>query len=538
MDKILIFGHRNPDTDSVTAAISLSYFKNKLGYNTVPRILGDLNNETKFVLDYFDIKKPSYLNDVKLHIGDLNYKKNFFIHKNSSIENGLSIMSENDISSIPVVDDNQKLIGMLALKNIAKYLVSGKTNYIHADFDSIVETLKATVVHKTTDTILGDTSLSLLYSKTFIETVQLNEKSILIVGDIYETIEHALNSKIQLLIITNNSETKKEHIDLAVKNNVSVIKSNYDAFEVASKIGLSNHLEQLVNKDVTVVYEDDHVNDFIRRTRNYKFSNYPIVNSKNKCLGTLKVADVNNRSPKKVILVDHNEIDQSVEGLEEAEILEIVDHHKIGTISTKFPILFRNMPVGSTNTIIYLLFKEHNIEIPKNIAGLMLAGILSDTLILKSPTISDYDILAVKELSKLINIDYIDFGTKMFKSAASLNELSNDNILFNDFKNFSINDINIGIGQVLVMNKDDIENRKKELLELIEKTADVNNYDMVALFATDVINNGSYIYFNNKAKDILENSFHVDLEQGSYLPDFISRKKQIIPAIMASIENN
>lgn len=537
MDEIYIFGHKNPDTDSVTASIALSYLKNKMGKHTTPRILGDINNETRFVLNYFQIPQPKYLNDVKLQIKDLNYQKNFFIEKHKSIEEGYIAMDQGKISTIPVVDEHEKLIGILSMKNIARTLISGDFQNIHTSFDNLLKTLEGNALLKFEDYIDGQSLVASYRSSTFMENIKLTKEHILIVGDRHSIIEYAVNSGIKLLIISGSGFIKDEHLEIARKNGVSVIKTEMRTLKVAQKLGLSNYIENIIHKDhIISVKNNDDVSDFVEVSRKNKFSNYPVVDDFGKCLGYLTLADVNDRTPKKVILVDHNEYEQSVDGLEEAEILEIIDHHKIGSLATSLPINFRNMPVGSSNTIIFKLYMENNIEIPKQIAGLMLSGILSDTLLLKSPTTTMLDQQAVAMLSNMANINYQQYGMEMFKAASSLEGKTMEEILYNDFKNFAIDNKKIGVGQIFTMNIDDIHAHEKDLLDLIERTAKNNNYTLIALFVTDIVNNGSYMFYNEKAKDILENCFSKEINQGTYIPNCVSRKKQIIPPIMNYLE--
>ena len=240
---------------------------------------------------------------------------------------------------------------------------------------------------------------------------------------------------------------------------------------------------------------------------------------------------------KQCILVDHNEYEQSVDGLNQADIVEIIDHHKIGSIGTNAPINFRNMPLGSTNTILYLMYKEHHIEIPKSIAGIMLSGILSDTLILKSPTSTKMDEEAIKVLSKIAEVDYEEYGMKMFKAASSLEGMTKEQVLYSDFKNFHMNDFVVGIGQVLTLDIDQIKQVEEEYIALLDQEAENKGYDVVGLFITDIINQGSYIYFNHSSKDIWRKSFHMnDLEEGTFIEGCISRKKQMVPAIMKVLD--
>lgn len=539
MDEILIFGHKKPDTDSVTASIALSYLKNNLGLNTVPRILGNPNNETKYVLDYFKVKQPKYLNDVKLQIKNLNYLKNYYMNENNSIYEGFKYMNENIISTLPIVDSNNKFIGLVSMKDIAKTQLKNENTTLNTSYENIINTLEAEEILKFDEKIKGELLIASYRSTTFIENINIKENTILIVGDRHSIIEYAINNKAKMIILTGNAEIKSEHIELAKRNKINIIRTQNNTFQTSKKIELANYLKTLVLTDDVIIFnENEDVNDFIEIANKRKFSNYPIINDKNECLGVLRFSDINDKKRKKVILVDHNEASQSVDGLEEAEIIEIVDHHKIGTIGTSLPINFRNMPVGSSNTIIYMLFKENNIEIPSHIAGLMLSGIISDTLLFQSPTTTKMDQLVVKELAKIANVDYEKYGMDMLKAGASLKGKTKEEILYMDFKNFTIDGKKVGVAQIITLNVEEIEKEKEDYIELINNVAQNNDYYIVALFATDIIKNGSYIYYNDKAKDILDHCFEIEeLKQGCYLDGIISRKKQMIPNIMDAIEN-
>lgn len=537
MNQIFIFGHKNPDTDSVTASISLSYLKNKLGLKTSPRILGDINNETRFALDYFQVPRPKYLNDVKLKIKDLNYQKDFAIQEDTSIYEGFNFMNEAKISTVPVINHEGILQGILSMKNIAKTLINGDFQKISTSYQNILDTIEGKEILRFSETIEGTTLVASYRSTTFMDRVELTNENILIVGDRHSIIEYAIHSKIKLLIITGDGNIKEEHLEIAKQNKVSIIKTEKNSFAVAQKVGLSNYVKSIIHDEgIVSIHEEEEVNDFIDLTQKNKFSHYPVINNENKCLGYLRLADINDKNPKQVILVDHNEYEQSVDGIEEANILEIIDHHKIGSIATNIPINFRNMPVGSSNTIIYQLYKENNIDIPPQIAGLMLSGILSDTLMLKSPTTTKLDKEAIEYLSKIANVNYHEYGVEMFKAASSIKGKTLEEILYTDFKNFAIDNKKIGVGQIFTMNIDDIKAHEDELIDLIERVAKNNDYTIVALFVTDIIQNGSYMFYNKKAAHILDNCFDVDIYEGTYIQDCVSRKKQIIPPIMNVLE--
>lgn len=537
MGKTFIFGHKKPDTDSVTAAISLSYLKNKLGFDTEPRILGEINSETKFILDYFNINTPKYLNDVKLLIKDVNYSKNFMKNENESVYSCYKYMRDNKISTLPIVTNSNNYIGAISTKDIIRDSIEGNSEHLYTSYTNIINTLNGQEITKFDDEINGNMLIASYKSTTFIENIKLEPDTILIVGDRHSIIEYAVKQKIKLIILTGNSKIKDEHLNIAKENKVNIISTSYNTFNIAKKIGLCNYVKNInFDKNVTFVHETDDLNDFIELANKTKFSNYPVLNKDNKCLGIISLAETFDKNKKQVILVDHNEAEQSVDNLEEADILEIIDHHKIGISGTTIPINFRNMPVGSTNTIIYTLYRENKIDIPNDIAGIIMAGILSDTLLFKSPTTTELDKEVVINLSKQTGIDYNDFAMKMFKAGSKIKNKSPEEILYYDYKNFSIDNKRIGIGQISTVNPTDILDDKEVYINLLNKIENDHNYYVITLFVTDIINDCSYCLFNDKAKDILEESFDRSFYQGICMPDILSRKKQIIPAIMNTLE--
>lgn len=534
MNKVFIFGHKKPDTDSVCSAISLSYLKNKLGYNTVPMVLGEINNETKFVLNHFNVEVPNYLNDVKLQIKDLDYLKDVFVNKSMSIFATYNYMNEQKISNVPVVDSNNKFLGTTSMKDIATDAITGEEEVLNTSYDNIVDVLKGKALLKFDEDIKGNLLVASFKNSTFLENVKLDKDTILIVGDRHRIIEYAVESGIKLIILTGSSRIKDEHIEIAKKNKVNIIKTDYFSFRVARLIRLSNYVDTILNNENIVYFDElEDVKDFIDIATKTRYSYFPVVNKAGDCLGTIKLADSSNKHKKQVILVDHNEFEQSVDGLDEADILEIIDHHKLGTIGTSLPINFRNMPVGSTCTIIYMLYRENNVPIPKTIAGILLSGIISDTLLLVSPTTTDIDRKVSRDLSEIAEINMEEYAMEMFKAGSVLKGKNHEEILYTDFKTFTINNKKVGVSQISTVNTDEFENASKEYIELIEKIAKNNDYYILVLLVTDILNNGSYIYYNQASEDILNNCFNVEpLKQGYYLEGIISRKKQVIPNIM------
>lgn len=540
MENTLIFGHQKPDTDTVTSAIVLSYLRNKLGDHTEPRVLGDINNETKFVLDYFKFETPKFLNDVRLQIKDTDYSKDCFLHEKDSIFKAYDYMMETSISTVPVVNEKNDYLGAVCMKYITGDLIDGDLGTLDTSYDNILDALKGKEVLRFNGEISGNIIVPSSNSDSFKKNISINNESVIIVGERRNIIDYVIKSKCAIIILTDGVSLTDEQLKMAKENNVNVLSTNYDGITTANLVVFSNYIRNKIKIDeIITVNENDALFDALEVANKKKFSNYPILNNSGKCLGVFRANITDNKHPKKVILVDHNEREQSVVGLDEAEIIEIVDHHKIGNIGTSMPINFRNMPLGCTETILYLMFKENGVEIPKNIAGLMMSGIISDTLLLSSPTTTDVDKKALKELSKIAGVDYEKYGMEMFKAGSSMEGKSISEIIHGDFKNFTVDNQKVGIGQVSTMSTDEIMSKQDEFISCLNEIAKDEDYSVIALFVTDILKNGSYIFFNEKSSDIVSNSFGVDdIKEGYFFDGLVSRKKQIVPKIMNYMDNN
>lgn len=534
MGKVYIFGHQSPDTDAVTAAINLSYLKNQLGMDTEPRVLGHVNKETKFALNYFGVKEPAYLNDVKLQLKDVEYLKGVYINKDSSIYSVYNYLMEKGITGTPIVEDNNKYVGIVTIKDIAKQIINGNVSSLDAKYDNIISVLDGEEVLKFDDEIKGNLLVASYKSTTFLNNVNLTEDNILIVGDRHSIIENAVNKKVKLLIVTGNGDIKDEHLNIAKENKVNIIRTKKDSFNTSKLIGLCSSVKSIIKEDNSKVFkENDYYDEFIAASKKMKHNNYPILNNNNECLGLIRITEIAKKNNKEVILVDHQEKEQSVIGLDEASILEIVDHHKIGNINTNNPINFRNMTVGSTNTIIYFMYEENNIEIPKNIAGLMLSGILSDTLCLQSPTTTEVDKKVVESLSKLAEVDYEKYAIDMFKAGTSLEGMTKEEVIKSDFKSFPVGDIKVAIGQVFTLDIDRIFDELDSYIETLNETNKKEGYEFTIIAITDILKNGSYLIYTENAKKVLENAYNIeDIKQGYYVDGLVSRKKQLLPLVL------
>lgn len=540
MDKIYIFGHKNPDADSVCGSITLSNLKNELGMNTEPRILSPINKETEYILNRFNINIPAYLNDVRVQIKDVNYHKNYIINEDKTIFEAFKMMNANAITGLPLVDNNGMFKGYVSLKEVASDMIYNENLHIETSFDNLVNILESDTYLKFDDFISGYAHAATFDDETFIKDIKIDNESIVIVGDREAIIKYAIESHVKLLIMVKGSRLSDELLSLAKENKINVITTTKSSFKIARVLCLANPIKSIKRGIDTITFSvDDYLTDFTEETNKLKHTNYPILNSRGKCLGMLRTIDAHEVTKKKVILVDHNMRAQSVDGLEEAEILEITDHHNIGDIVTTSPINFRNMSVGAVNTIIYHLYKENNVKINETMAALMLSGIISDTLLLQSPTTTEKDRIVAHELARIAKLDLNKYGLELLSSGVSIEGLSANEIVFKDFKVYKVGNYNMSIAQVFTTDFKIFEPRIDEIVTELNTVAKNHDYKSCVLFVTNFLTNNSYLLFSDNSKKILELAYGFeDVKNGDMLKGVVSRKKQMVPFIMAAIEHN
>lgn len=513
-----IFGHKKPDTDAVCSSIVLSYLKNILGEKTESCILGTINKETEFVLKKFGFQQPKFLNDVKVQIKDMNFNKKALTDEDATILEAFKKMHDLGVTGLPLVK-NKILSGYVNLKDIANYGVNYITK-IDTSYENIINLLNGKSILKFNDEIKG----------TIDENIAITNN---------KEVESILNNKPFLLIITNSIRLSKEDLALAKKNKVSIIETSLTLLNTINIIKFVNPARIINNnKEPIKFYLDDERTDFIEMTNKFGHTNYPIVNRKNECLGMIRLVDINNYQKKKVILVDHNQKDQTVDGIDEAEILEIIDHHNLGIIGTNSPISFRTMPVGCTNTILYQLFKENHVKIPKNIAGLMASAIISDTLLFKSPTTTALDKETCLELCKIASLDANIYGMEMFKAGFSISDMNKKEIFNQDFKTYKTsNGDNLVISQFFTVDYESVLSEKEEFVSVLDEMHDIYNYKVALLFVTDILGNASYLFYNTEAESLVSESYNIEsISEGYFMPNVVSRKKQMLPPLLECLE--
>ena len=522
-DKVYIFGHQNPDTDSVTSAIALTYLKNNLGINAEARILGDLNKETKFVLNYFKVKTPAYLDSVKLQINNVDYHKGYQVLIDDNILNVYNYLKERSITGAPVVDDNNKLKGLITTRDILNKFIENN-DYIDTTYDNVLKLLNGVEILKFSNIVKGKIISSIKNRKG---------KDNIFIAENINVLKESLYNSINTLIILDKESISHEIIKKLYLKKINIIYTKLDMLNAFNNLVLSDSIKNITRENqINMFNENYYYYEFLKEANKLGHNNYPVINKKKECLGLIRITDKNEIHKKKVILVDHNEEIQSVDGIEEADIIEIVDHHKIGSLSTNDPINFRNMSVGSTNTIIYEMYKENHIAIPYEVAGIMISGILSDTLGLTGSTTTDIDIDTVVKLSNLMGLDYKKYYREMLQAGTSIEGFTKLEVLTQDYKTFQVDDKKYSIGVTVTLDIEQIMKDKDEYLTIMENKKKNNDLSLVLFVITDVINNGSYILYTKGCEEIIMEVFNLnDIYEGIFIKGITSRKKQIVPKI-------
>lgn len=541
-DVLYITGHKNPDSDSICAAIAYAYFKNKIGISSATAArLGDVNRETKFILDYFGVNEPTLIETVKLQVSDLHIDNIAPISKDISVKMAWTIMKKNDVKTLPVTDENNNLLGLVSLSNLTSTYMDIWDNHILGKscttLENILDTLSGEIIYSTdSPSFTGKIVVSAMHPDSLKGIIE--EGDIAICGDREDAQSLLINSKASLIIVTGKHSLSDELIDKAKKNNCTIISTPYDSFITSKLITQSIPVGYIMTTDNLVSFStEDFVDEIKSVMLETRYRSYPIVNESNKVMGSISRYHLMTQDKKKVILVDHNERGQSVHGLEDAEILEIIDHHRIADVQTGNPIYFRNEPVGSTSTIVSSIFFENGIIPSKKIAGILCAAIISDTLLFRSPTCTQVDKIMANRLSNIAGIDIDNFAKEMFKAGTSLSGRTPSQIFNQDFKVFNIDNIKIGVSQINTMDIEGFQSLKDDILNLMEDYAKENNFRILVFMLTDILKEGSEILAVGPDKDIVSKTFNVDFEttNSAFLPGVLSRKKQIIPPITATI---
>lgn len=541
--KIIVVGHKNPDTDSICSSIAYARLKNILtGKEYVPMRAGQLNAETQYVLNRFGVEEPEYITDVATQVKDIEIRETRGVSGLISLKKAWSLMKKQNVVTLPITEE-EKLKGLITINDIAnsymevydsKILSEAKTPY-----SNILETLEGTM-------IIGDVSASFAEGKVLIAAANpdlmedyIEEHDLVILGNRYESQLCAIEMKAGCIIVCEGAKVSHTIQMLAMEHGCTVISTPHDTYTVARLINQSMPIEHFMVRDNLITFQTDayveEIKNVMAQRRNRDF---PILDHNGNYCGMISRRNLLNMRRKQVIMVDHNEMSQAVDGIGEAEILEIIDHHRLGTIETMSPVFFRNQPLGCTATIIYQLYQENHVEIDPKTASLLCSAIISDTLMYRSPTCTAEDRAAAEALAEIANLDVTEFAGEMFEAGSDLKLKSSEEIFYQDFKKFSAGSVTFGVGQINSMNALGLAELKERLLPYMEKAYSELGVDMVFFMLTNIIRESTEVlYIGSGAENLLENAFHIkSREQGFRLEGVVSRKKQMIPAIMAALQ--
>ncbi len=541
---VYIVGHRNPDTDSICSAIAYADLKNRDGgnYHYTPTRAGQINSETEYVLNYFGIEQPLYLNNLGTRVKEMEIRHTPTIKRDLSLRNAWQLMGDVKCVTLPIVNDENILEGLITIQDIAtsymqevsaSILSDGKTPY-----RNIVATLDAKM-------IVGDINAKFDKGKVIIAAANpdvmedyIEKNDMVILGNRYESQLSAIEMEAGCIVVCLDSPVSKSIQNLAKANGCTVIVTPLDTYTVARLLNQSMTVEYFMTTENLVTFDPYDYTESVKTVMSTKrFRDFPVTDKGGHYLGMISRRNLLGVNKRAVILVDHNEVTQAVDNIENADILEIIDHHRLGSIQTIEPVYFRNEPVGCTATIIWQIYKEKGYEIPKNIAGLLCSAILSDTLLFRSPTCTILDKLASEELSKIAEIDCEKFAIDMFTAGSNLHQKTAEQIFYQDYKKFEFGKTTFGVGQISSMNEKELKAIKEKLEPMLEKVCRERGLNMAFFMLTDILKERSELLcFGNEVDQFISEAFGRKPENGSiFLEKVVSRKKQLIPAFMNAI---
>lgn len=538
-----VIGHKNPDTDSICSAMALAYLKNKTEEGKfVAKRAGQINEETEFVLKYFHKNPPGYLPDVGSQVKDMEIRRLPGMSKEISVRKAWEFMKENQAITLPMTDADNNLEGVISMSDITNSMMHHNPRALsqaNTPFKSIAETLDGEIIVGNENACFTEGKVFIGAGNADIVSKYIDPHDLVILGNRTEDHLNAIEMGASCIVIAFSAEISPAIKNYAKEKGCVIISTPYDSFAIAKMIEQSIPVRALMVSENIFTFHADDFTDKIKGTMGKtRIRNFPILDQNDKYVGTVSRRNFLNIQKKRVILVDHNELSQAVDNIEQAEIVEIVDHHRIGTVETKNPIVFRNQPVGCTATIIYQMFREKNVEIPKDIAGLLCAAIISDTLLFRSPTCTFLDQSAAIDMARIADIEVETFAMDMFRAGSNLRDKTTEEIFYQDFKKFIAGNVTFGVGQISSMAADDLQMIKKRLEPHLKNECGKHGIQMVFFMLTNILEeNTELISYGENSDEVIKSAFGVDVSKGAcVLKGIVSRKKQLIPAMMSAFQ--
>ncbi|MGN0372055.1 MAG: putative manganese-dependent inorganic diphosphatase [Enterocloster sp.] len=545
--KTLVIGHRNPDTDSICSAICYAKLKHALTEEEfVPARAGHVNGETSFVLNYFGAEEPKLVEDVRTQVKDIEIRKTKGVADTISLKKAWNIMQENNVVTIPSVRSDGTLEGLITVGDITKTYMniydSSILSKANTQYSNILETLEA-------DLVVGDSEAYFNRGKVLIAAANpdlmefyIEPHDLVILGNRYESQLCAIEMGAACIIVCEGAGVSLTIKKIAQDRGCTVIATSYDTYTAARLINQSMPISYFMTRDRLITFNNDDYIDEIRDVMASKrHRDFPILDKEGRYLGMISRRNLLGARGKQVILVDHNEKNQAVAGIESAEIQEIIDHHRLGTVQTMAPVFFRNQPLGCTATIIYQMYLEAGVKIDKQTAGLLCSAIVSDTLLFRSPTCTPVDEMAARALAVIAEIDLEKYAVEMFSAGSNLKDKDDQEIFYQDFKRFTVGKLTIGVGQITSLNEDELKGLRTRMVNFMESVQVHSSVDMIFFMLTNILTESTDLLCQGQgalqlaARAFRQDVIEEDVEKNGpilSLPGVVSRKKQLIPGLM------
>ena len=552
LKKTLILGHRNPDTDSICSAICYAGFKHQLtGENYEPCRAGNVNPETQYVLDYFKLKAPRLVENVKTQVKDIEIRKTKGVSRGISLKNAWGLMQENNVVTLPCVTEEGLLEGVITIGDITKSYMNLYDSSIISKactkYANILDTLEGSMVVGDSEAYFNRGKVLIAAANPDLMENYIEKHDLVILGNRYESQLCAIEMEAGCIIVCEGAGVSLTIRKLAQERGCAVITTPYDTYTTARLINQSMPISYFMTKENIIEFsEEDYLDDIRDIMASKRHRDFPILDSDGKYIGMISRRNLLGAKGKSIILVDHNEKSQAVEGMESADIREIIDHHRLGTVETMSPVFFRNQPLGCTATIIYQMYQENHMEIDKTTAGLLCSAIISDTLLFRSPTCTPIDKAAGLALAQIAGLDIEKYAIDMFSAGSNLKGKSDGDIFYQDFKRFTVGNSVFGIGQITSLNAVELKDLRTRMSAYTEKEREQHEIDMMFFMLTNILTESTDLICTGQgAEQLIANAFHVkdeDMENVSgqtgivKLPGVVSRKKQLAPQIMMALQ--
>ena len=548
--KTVVIGHKNPDTDSICSAICYANLKSTItGMVYEPGRAGHVREETQFVLNYIGVDAPRLIKHVKTEVRDIEIRETKGVKKNISLKKAWNTMQASNAVTLPAVTDDGMLEGLITVGDITKSYMNVYDSKIlskaNTQYSNIIETVEGDLIVGDADAYFSEGKVLIAAANPDLMEYYINKNDLVILGNRYESQLCAIEMEAACIIVCEGAGVSMTIKKLAQERGCTVIATTYDTYTVARLVNQSMPISYFMKTDNLVTFDENDIIDEIKDVMASKrYRDFPILDKNGRYKGMISRRNLLGAQGKMLILVDHNEKSQAVDGIENARIMEIIDHHRLGTIETISPVFFRNQPLGCTATIVYQMYREAGVEVDRTIAGLLCSAIISDTLLFRSPTCTEVDKKAATELAVIAGIQLETYAGEMFAAGSNLKSKTDEDIFYQDFKKFTAGKVSFGVGQISSMNVQELDTLKTRLIPYIQQAhKEQRGMDMIFFMLTNILDESTILICEGSgARKMIMSAFHIEEAEGGgwgctvVLPGVVSRKKQLIPAIGMALQ--